>query len=529
MLSFPLIAFPALVAIFLIVRAFVDANVSDINYALGLLAIFAVVTLVTHAPRFTDGRARRQFLRRLAVVGVPVLLIFPLCVVVLIFGELDMAAFVFHLVFSMDGTPLGHVVPYILTVAIYWAVILASLYRLHHALAFLPLWWVAAAGLILWCNPLVHDLAMNRLQAEFSQTPSLLAEFADPDIIPANAGPKPDIIVVYLEGLEQTYGVAELGGLLDPLKELEDSALVFTGVQQAFGTGWSLGGTVATQCGVALLPQGARPLSRMADVQSIVPKVQCLTDILSARGYRSTYVSSTKIVGNTMGYYGFDNFFNTHALEDVIDRDSATTPNSIAARENATEGWGLRDQDVFEIGTAEIAKNMQSDQPYALFLATMDTHGPEAFTSPECVARGQPAVSTDIAVAVRCSVQLTRDFVHKVQQMTKGRPTRIVLTSDHLAHRNNLSPTLDNYPRRNLVMFLGADTPRVIDRQGFMPDVFPTMLDWLGLSATASAKAGIGRSLLGAEPTLTETHGSAEIDRRLKVDVPLALHIWRQD
>lgn len=72
----------------------------------------------------------------------PIALISPLSVVVLIFGKTDLAAFVCHLVFAMDGMPLGHVVPYILTALIYWGVILVTLYRLHNIMARVPYWWV---------------------------------------------------------------------------------------------------------------------------------------------------------------------------------------------------------------------------------------------------------------------------------------------------------------------------------------------------------------------------------------------------
>ncbi|MGJ8617340.1 MAG: sulfatase-like hydrolase/transferase [Sulfitobacter sp.] len=502
---------------------------SDIEYALWLLAILAVVIALTRVPRFVDGRARRRYLLKLLVLVPPIALIFPLTVVVLIFGKTDLAAFVFHLVFAMDGTPLGHVVPYILTALIYWGVILVTLYRLHYLLARIPFWWVAIAVFILAVNPLIHDVAYNRLYAEYGNVPSLMKHFAEPQVIDAQQGPKPDLIVVYLEGLEQTYGQDSFGAILDPLKELMPNAVVLDNVGQAFGTGWSLGGTVSSLCGVVLLPQGARPQSQMSDVQYIVPEVRCLPDILSERGYDMTYMSTVKITGEKMGYYGFDNFFGTHQLTHIIDRDNADTPRARAGRKQALDGWGLRDQDLFEIGLDTVKERIKADRPYALFLATMDTHGPYAFMSPSCVEAGQPATSGDLADAVQCSSRLVRDFVEDVRTLTKGRPTRIVLTSDHLAHHNNLADRLEQYDRRNLVMLIGGDdAPRVISKPAMMADLYPTLLEWLDLSATQPTRAGIGMSLLGDEPTLTETLTPKGLDRRLKVDVPLARHIWRQ-
>ena len=45
---------------------------------------------------------------------------------------------------------------------------------------------------------------------------------------------------------------------------------------------------------------------------------------------------------------------------------------------------------------------------------------------------------------------------------------------------------------------------------------------------TPRARASIGVLLLSDEPTLTETLTPKGLDRRLKVDVRLARHIWRQ-
>lgn len=520
---------PGIIAIFLIARAFIDANVSDIEYALWLLVILAVVTVLTRVAPFVDARARWRYLLRLLALVPPIALIFPLSVVVLIFGKTDLAAFVFHLVFAMDGTPLGHVVPYILTALIYWGVILVTLYRLHNILARVPYWWLATAIFILAANPLVHDVAYNRVYAEYGNAPSLMEHFSEPSVITVDQGPKPDLIVVYLEGLERTYGEEGFGDILGPLKELMPNAVVFDNVGQAFGTGWSLGGTVSSMCGVVLLPQGARPQSRMSDVQYIVPEVRCLPDVLDERGYDMTYMSTVKITGNKMGYYGFDNFFGTHKLTHIIDRDNADTPRARAGRKAAVEGWGLRDQDLFEIALQTMDERLQSDRPYALFLATMDTHGPQAFMSPACVDAGQPESSYDLADAVRCSSRLTRDFVEAVKKRTQGRPTRIVLTSDHLAHHNNLADQLEAHPRRNLVMLIGGDDmPQRVSKPAMMADLYPTILEWMNLTNQSPVRAGIGVSLLSDEPTLTETLTPKGLDRRLKVDVPLARHIWRQ-
>lgn len=67
-----------------------------------------------------------------------------------------------------------------------------------------------------------------------------------------------------------------------------------------------------------------------------------------------------------------------------------------------------------------------------------------------------------------------------------------------------------------------------IDKLGSMLDVFPTVLDWLGLLNDVSG-AGIGRSLLSDTPTLTEELGQQEIGTILSRDALLSAAIWGVD
>jgi hypothetical protein len=77
------------------------------------------------------------------------------------------------------------------------------------------------------------------------------------------------------------------------------------------------------------------------------------------------------------------------------------------------------------------------------------------------------------------------------------------------------------------VIFLGGpDRPGVIDRAGSMPDVFPTLLEWLGW-ADGPVAAGLGRSLLSDPMTLVEEFGKARLDRLVSHDVALGKAVWR--
>lgn len=83
------IGFPGAFALFLILRAFVDGNTADMRYAFGMMILLGLSLCVPAVPATTETSLFRR-VAMLLIVLVPILAIFPLTVVVLIFGKIDM-------------------------------------------------------------------------------------------------------------------------------------------------------------------------------------------------------------------------------------------------------------------------------------------------------------------------------------------------------------------------------------------------------------------------------------------------------
>lgn len=519
------IAFPGIFALFLILRAFVDGNTADMRYAFGLMILLGLSLCVPLAPM----AHRASLLRRAVMMGIvliPILAIFPLTVVVLIFGKVDMAAFVFHLIFGMEGTPWDDILPFVFTAFVLWATVLTVYARL---LPRLPLGFavpILLSATILATNPLVNDLAVHRANAAFGPARTVLPEFHAPQIV--DAPRKPDLVILYLEGFDRGYlDSTRFGDIAAPLAALERRGISFTNIAQIEATGWSLAGTIATQCGAPLLPFGAKPLGDTSSIQRIMPDVICLSDILKDRGYNTTYMSGSKIIGNQMGYYGFDNFYSTHGNVQIEDRDTIPTPRTAGFAALGWTDWGIFDSELLDGARAVIRDKAKGEAPFAVFIATMDTHGPAASISPACSPDGQPQISDDMQDAVRCVSRLTVEFVDDLIA-EHGPDLHIAVFSDHLNHASNLTGLLESAPRRNTAMLLGGGvTPAVISRPGSMVDIYPTLLDWLGLLAPGATRAGLGSSLLSDQPSLIETIGFDTLNATLRVDTALAQHLWR--
>lgn len=520
------ISLPGLIALFLVARAIFDENLSDIRYAAGLLLIFAL-TLLIRAETPQAPSARGAGLARVFLIGLPIFLIYPITVVVLIFGKTDMAAFVFHLVFGMDGTPWVDLIPYLLTAAVFWLVFSLSVFRLRAWLNRIPLAYAAIGACVLAMNPLVYDLAFNRAAAAYGARESLKSEYVVPEII--DAPQRPNLIYLYLEGYERGYlSEALLGGRTAPMRQIEANALAFSNIHQVEATGWSLAGSIATQCGVPMLPLGARPLDSFSEVKLIVPEMTCLGDVLSDRGYHLTYMSGTQIVGNKMGFYGFDNFVTTHGFDEIQDRNSIELARTDALKGSKNDNWALYDSELLSTTLNIVKERDPGPDPFAVFVATMDTHGPDGVISPECRAPGEPAVLPQMEPSIACTAQLVEAFLTDLAAMVDMQDYRVIITSDHLSHRNNLTELLNTKPRRNTVMLMGGDTAAtMIERPGSSLDIYPTILDWLGLLSPSNTRAGLGASLIGADETLLERFGVDDVNARLKVDVDLAQFIWQ--
>ena len=67
--------------------------------------------------------------------------------------------------------------------------------------------------------------------------------------------------------------------------------------------------------------------------------------------------------------------------------------------------------------------------------------------------------------------------------------------------------------------------PGVITKTGSMMDVYPTLLESVGLPA-AQEQAGLGVSLLGDKPTILESYGEDTLNLAIRSDTALRKSLW---
>jgi phosphoglycerol transferase len=469
---------------------------------------------------FAGGRALwRRPPRANLVVMFAALALLPAAVIARGFGRIDMLAILFHADFGMQGATLVGLETEILQGLISCVLIclaialLAGLWRWGRW----PL--LAAAVGLLAINPMVQFGVLTLVEPAVES--DLATQVKTPVIIAATA--KPDLILIYLEGLDRQFADPEVwGDLYAPLGALAAEGLSFTGVEQVAGTGWSLAGMVATQCGVPVVPRGLTYRNNFDDLVTFMPAVTCLGDVLAAQGYRRAFV-----VGGDLGFGGIGTFYRTHQIADVTGLVEHRAMYPAAQIEAALIDWVLDDEMVFQTARTKHAELLAQDAPFALIVETIGPHGRTGYLSRGCSDDGRGVKSKDVERVIACTLADTVAFVRDVRALARpGRDLRIVIMSDHLSHNGHTPRVAAAYDKKNTVIFLGGGVGEVA-KSGAMIDVFPTLLDWLGFAERPVA-AGLGRSLLHSGTTLVETHGRRVLDRMLVGDAALSAAIWAE-
>ena len=509
------VALPAVLAAATLTQMFVfDARPSIILFHAPTLAL--LLSFFVRPPACPHPR-RRQWGGEL-LFGLASVAAYGAVVVVLIFGMIDVFALFFNMAFGLGGTPWPiYYKPLGWALALMLALVL-PLMRLRPWIGAMSGGWaMLAAGLIL-LNPVSRDATSLGALRSFASGETLMADYAPVAATPPAKAPS--LVFLFLEGFDRLYADEALfGDLAAPIRRLEARALSFTNVAQAEATGWSAAGHTAAWCGLPLLPR----FGRFDSSTEILPEEACLPNVLADAGYAQIYLSGAHVTSEH--YYGFDNFLRRRDLDAILDSTVLEPRITDAPRSLGERYWGLYDGEVMQLAHEEIDRLAAGDRPFAAYLATMDTHGPMAGVSPDCTGNGEGRLDPDMALAVDCVARMTESFVDRI--LAAHDDVVVIVASDHLAHHNALVERMPQDARRNLVMAFGAGiAPGRVERAGTMLDLFPTVLDLMGFLSDDATQGGIGRSLVGAAPTLAERDGLDRLNARLRGDAQLTEMIW---
>ena len=436
-------------------------------------------------------------------------------------------ATVFHLIYGLDGLDFGvYIVPAMLTaVAIFvLALLIAFLWRKAASvrrkprMVLLEMTLLCSGGLFsVGVHPSVLQSA-SIAQALFAQGQ---AKVLDEEMQVANIEfptekKKKSLVYLYVESFERTFLNDLLYKELAPgMKELESRAISFGGIGQAPMTEWTIAGMVASQCGIPLAVFRSQR-NDLSDIKAFVPGATCMGDILSASGYHTTYIG-----GADLQFAGKGNFYESHGFSEIIGLKEiqAEHNNSLPLSK-----WGVFDDALFETAYSKLVRLASEDEPFALFILTLDTHPPLGHVTPGCEDVIYRDGSSKLLNAVKCADRLVPEFVSKIMELESNHEIVVVVASDHLQMNNDASEELERNQaaRENLLLVLNSGMePQHIRRTATTLDVAPTVLHLLGWEIE---KFALGRNLLMQGPTLAEKYGEESFFPMLQ---QWRLSLWR--
>lgn len=483
---------------------------------LGSLGILAVS--LPFRPRYPG----KKVTWRVAVLALSSFVLLLFTAINVFIGKVDLAAIQYHIEFGISGFEIANVYLLAAQLGVIWVVMLISAtYFFQHSRVGNWMFY-GLVTVYIGANPLLlsgAQYAGHKVGILDTVERPDLAEFYTPPAASEEVRTPHNIIVIYLEGIERTYRNEDFfGDVYADIAAMEPDAVVFDNIGQVNSTSWTLAGIVAANCGVPLLRNGVFFMNSFMGLSNFLPTVVCLGDILSQAGYTQEF-----LLGSHPEFAGKDHFFTTHDFDRVIGRVTL----SHISPEDRNE-WGLFDDDLLEVAKQRIVELDAAEAPYHLEILTVGPHGPLGYLSKACRTGGRNAVTENILEAVKCTANDVAGLVAFIQTNVDMDNTLLVLLSDHLAHDNNVTGQLNRFERRNTAMFIGTGlVPQVISKEGSMLDIFPTLLDVLGVEMHGH-RAGLGVSLFSDNPTLLAQFGLAGLDASLTYDRAFASDLWAE-
>ncbi len=309
--------------------------------------------------------------------------------------------------------------------------------------------------------------------------------------------PKPEnIVIVFLESMENSFSDEQIFGrnLIPNLSAIQKESLSFPNYLSLVGTSNTISAQVAFFCGIPLDYFFAHD-SR----SNFYPKLKCFPELLQKQGYHTVWFQ-----GGDLTYVGTNIFLQSHGFSDITGKKELLKQNKITESDSGTK-WGINDKKVFELAKEQLTELIKMTIPFLYVVVTLDTHAPNGYVSKNC------SFNEDIYGAVECADKNVSEFVHWFQNQPFYDNTRLILIGDHPQMKSELTKKMHSlkFPFQKRTVYTaflkkGQDNFQ-IDKKWSMPDMAPTILEWLGYNLPQHS-FGLGRSIFSDVPSLSKRY-----------------------
>ena len=338
------------------------------------------------------------------------------------------------------------------------------------------------ACLILSCAFLLNEVSFFAYAENRSGPDYFSTHYKDPAQVELKGKNPRNLVLIYVESLDAAYSDPHLFGrnLLHSLDASTIGGVSFDRYSQAPGTGWTIAGIASTQCGVPLEPITFYDHNTQGEkLKRFLPGAVCLGDVLSSLGYHNVFMEGAPLA-----------FAGERAISQGPSLHRAVRPGRMdcaGERREDMNGWGLHDDDLFRHAKMKLDQLEAKGGRFNLTLLTLDTHyqGDETL-SKYCMQRGVK----NFEDLVECTSDQVADFMGYIRQKGYLENVDVVVLGDHLAMSNPVTPKLEQVPERHIFnLFVSKDVPKKLREDIVHFDLFPTILDFIGIHVQNSQLA----------------------------------------
>jgi phosphoglycerol transferase len=334
-----------------------------------------------------------------------------------------------------------------------------------------------------------------------------------PSAVEIAGGKTKNLVVIYVESLEQSYADAQAFGenRIPLLSRLQQENVAFGQYVQVANTGWTMAALVSTMCGVPLKAIGLFTQNRFGAFEKFLPKAKCLADILQEHGYRTEFLQ-----GAAIEFAAKNRFLTQHGFALLEGKSEIEHREHIAGDDE--DSWRIHDDSLMEIAKRHYKMLAAAERPFLLGVLTVDTHTePDTRNSSRYCRRehGQSYVQL-----IECTDELVAGLVTWIQKHDPAHNTAIVVLGDHLVmfgnpKYNETFQILDNkHDRAPYHLFVNPAVRAPARRSARLFthfDMFPTMLAAAGFEIPGH-RLGLGTDLFSPAPTLIESYGASYVN-----------------
>ena len=327
---------------------------------------------------------------------------------------------------------------------------------------------------------------------------------------------KRNLIYIFLESMETTFGETEAGGpiydnFIPELTMLAQENVNFSnddgvgGALSFSGTTWTAAAMVTQTSGINV--QVPLEAEYFGGKNGYMPGVVSIGEVLEDAGYNQTL-----LVGSDAEFGGRESYFLEHGNYNIVDLKTLKERGWLP--EDYRVWWGFEDAKLFAAAKLELTALASQGEPFNFTMLTCDTHFPDGYRCKEC----QNEYPERYPTVMRCSSRMLYEFIGWIQEQPFYENTTIVLCGDHLTMDPDFMQDVDeNYLRTvyNCIINPAVEPVREKNREFGTFDMFPTTLAAMGVEIQGD-RLGLGTNLFSDKQTLCEMYGFEALDWELQ-------------